>query len=296
MRHRLCGIILALNCFALTGMEINWSKARTVHPGIELIQLESTLPRLQKINLMRIDLQNKALRFTGTPRDPDWGKPMPDYDKLKIHTRRVRTRDFMLHARKPQDQNGPGLNMIVAINAAPWIPWEKPFDHKYAHPIGVNISDGQVISDSTAPRAAFVVYKDGNADIVPSIPKTDYPKINLAASGFFLILQDGNFVEDNYSSNPQPRTAYGLSRDRRYLYLMTIDGRQKDWSLGATIRETAELLKDAGSHNAINMDGGGSATLCYWDAEQKKPVVLNRHSKDSYERPVGSSIGICLDK
>ncbi len=283
-------IVLILSCFALAAAEIDWDKAQTVQTGVKLVRLENTEPRLQKINVMRIDLQTPGLRFTATGRDADYGKPMPDHEKFTIHTKRIRTREFLLTSRKN------GLNMIVAVNAAPWRPWEKPFNHTYAQVTGLNISDGVVVSDSPKTKAVFVVYKDGKTDIVPSVPEEDYPKIQLAATGFTIILKNGENLMSDDKAKPQPRTAYGLSADRHYMYIVTIDGRQKEWSLGATLKETATILKDAGAGDGINMDGGGSTTLYYWDAEKSAPVTLNRHNQDGYERTVATSIGICLGK
>ncbi len=284
---RYCCLLL-LSCFALFGAEIDWDKAQTVQTGVKLIKLENTEPRLQKINVMRIDLRTKGLRFTATGRDADYGKPMPDHEKFIIQTKRTRTREFLLNSRKN------GLNMIVAVNAAPWRPWEKPFDHKYGQLTGLNISDGVIVSDSKNSHAIFVVYKDGKTDIVASVPEEDYPKIQLASTGFTIILKNGGNLMNDDQAKPQPRTAYGLSADRHYMYIATIDGRQQDWSMGATLKETAAILKDAGSSDGINMDGGGSTTLYYWDAEKDQPVTLARHTKDGYERTVASSIGLYL--
>jgi len=187
--------------------------------------------------------------------------------------------------------------MIVAANSAPWWPWTPPYTHQYAHPAGIGILNGEVICDTKPHKAVFVVYENGKVDIVTEVPEADYKKIRLAASGFAIILRDGELLEGGgYEKALNPRCAYGLSKDRRYLYLLTIDGRQKDWSLGATGLETAGILKDAGACDAINMDGGGSTTLCYWDAKTRKPVVVNRHTADGYQRPVGSNIGIYLNK
>ena len=63
---------------------------------------------------------------------------------------------------------------------------------------------------------------------------------------------------------------------------------------GKTIEEINKLLKEAGAADAINMDGGGSATLCYWDEKTKTPVTVNRQTESGYQRPVGSNIGIYL--
>lgn len=289
MRHLLFTLLLLTAC-SLFALEVDWSKAKPVQTGALLLKFELTEPRLEKINLMRIDLRTPGLTFTGTARDPDWGKPMPDYPKGIIRTKRIRTRDFMLNGRKQ------GLNMIVAANSAPWSPWRKPFTHKYANPAGLGILDGEVICDRRPHRAVFRVDRDGRVDIVDSVPEEEYSKIRVAATGFAIILRDGKILPGGgYEKNPMPRIAYGLSQDRHYLYIITVDGRQKGWSLGATGPEVAAMLRDAGAADAINMDGGGSATLCYWDEAKQTPVTVNRHTKEGYQRPVGSNIGIYLE-
>lgn len=297
MRHRIIFLLMLLCAFTLAAETIDWDNAPNVQEGVRLVRIEREQPRLMKINLMRIDLHTKGLQFTGTARDPDWGKPMPDCGDTLIRTKRIRTRDFLLNARKPGKEGGSGLNMIVAANSAPWWPWKPPYNHKYAHPAGLGILNGEVICDTKPHRAVFVVYADGRVDIVPAVPEEDYRKIRVAASGFAILLRNGEFaVGGNYEKSPMPRIAYGLSKDRRYLYIVTVDGRRKEWSMGATGRETAELLKDAGAADAVNMDGGGSATLCYWDEKARKPVTVNRHTESGYQRTVGSNIGICIER
>lgn len=286
---------LLLTGLTLGAAAIDWSKAEPVQRGVLLYRMAIESPRLMKVNLMRIDLRTPGLRFTGTGRDPDWGKPMPDYPKAKIRTRRIRTADFMRGARAAKEEGGSERNMIVAANSAPWWPWTAPWNHVYAHPSGLGILNGEVICDSRPHRAVFVVYEDGRVDIVPEVPESDYGKIRVAASGFAIILQDGKVLEGgDYEKKLMPRIAYGLSADRRYLYIVTADGRQKKWSLGSTGVETAGFLVDAGAADGIDMDGGGSATLCYWDEAEQRPVVVNQQPK-KVERKVGSNIGIYLE-
>ena len=295
MRKSWLFLPVLLCAFTLAAEKIDWEQVPELRPGVRLLELEREEPRLMKINLMRIDLKLPGLEFTGSARDADWGKPMPDYPQKPIRTKRIRTRDFMLNARKPVNEGGLGLDMIVAANSAPWLPWEKPFTHKYAHPAGLGILNGEVICDTRPHNAVFVVYENGKVDIVSSVPEEDYRKIRVAASGFAIIMRDGEILPGgNYEKKKMPRIAYGLSKDRHYLYIITIDGRQKKWSMGATGPETAAFLQDAGAYDAINMDGGGSATLCYWDEKKGEPVTVNRHDKSGYQRPVGSNLGIWL--
>jgi hypothetical protein len=57
-----------------------------------------------------------------------------------------------------------------------------------------------------------------------------------------------------------PRTAVALTEDN-HLLLLTIDGRQNDISVGMSLEEVAQTLKDFGAVDAVNLDGGGSARM-----------------------------------
>ena len=163
---RSIAIALPLLTCAITAVAADWDSAKSLYPGVKLMQIKKTKPRLLRIFIMRIDLQTPGLTFAVTGRDPDWDKPMPDYPKLKIRTKRTTTGDFLRNARKPVSSGGLGLNMIVAVNATPWRPWTSPYTHKYADPPGVNISDGVIVGNRKGKNPAFVVYRDGNVDIV----------------------------------------------------------------------------------------------------------------------------------
>ena len=57
-----------------------------------------------------------------------------------------------------------------------------------------------------------------------------------------------------------PRSAMGLSADRRTLYLVAVDGRSSV-SSGMYGAELAKLMEDLGAHVAFNLDGGGSTQM-----------------------------------
>jgi exopolysaccharide biosynthesis protein len=91
-----------------------------------------------------------------------------------------------------------------------------------------------------------------------------------------------------------PRTAIGINRNGRYLYLVVVDGRQPLYSEGATLVEIAELLMDQGAYAGMNMDGGGSSTMVF-EGEDGKPVILNSPIDSlipGRERPVGNHLGV----
>ncbi|MEB3285288.1 MAG: phosphodiester glycosidase family protein [Candidatus Sericytochromatia bacterium] len=79
-----------------------------------------------------------------------------------------------------------------------------------------------------------------------------------------------------------PRTAIGITRNKKYM-LVTIDGRQPGYSVGATLQELAHVLKDLGNIEAINLDGGGSTTM--W----LRGKVIGSPS-EGRERPVSTAL------
>ena len=271
----------------------DWSQAVELHPGIRHAKMTVEKPRRMQINAARIDLDTPGLRLRSTGRDPDWGKPMPDFPTLAIRTRRQKTRDFIRQARQPVGDGGLGLNLVFAINATPWNPWQKPFTHKYADKLGLVVSEGELVSEANG-RPSLLIRRDGTADMIATTAETDLTGLATAVSGFAFVLQDGKVVQGG--KDLAPRTGYGLTADKRALFLITIDGRQPQFSDGATTGEVGEWLLHLGAKTGINMDGGGSTTMAVWKpagnaGEEDAVVQLNRHQNGA-ERTVGCNLGI----
>ncbi len=112
-------------------------------------------------------------------------------------------------------------------------------------------------------------------------------------SGHPTILWDGTPVDpavdpdtgDPLCLNRHPRTAVGLSADRRFLVLAVVDGRATGRA-GMRCRELAGLLAELGAATGMNMDGGGSST--FWMAGRG---VVN-HPSDGTERVVGNHLAV----
>ncbi len=286
----LAGFALAL---AASADPVDWDRAEQVQTGVRLVRREYTTPRLMKAVVARIDLKTPGIRFTGTHRDAKWGEPMPDFtNSVKaIRTRRQTTADFMLSER------AKGRDVIVAFNSAPWSPWCKPWNHKYGDPSRLNVTEGVVISDHGQKRNhLFVAWNDGRCEIVENIPSNRYEHVQVAHSGFDILMKDGRPTADasRYSRALHPRMVYGLSRDGRYLFVLAIDGRQEGWSLGADQHDMIGMMREAGASDVVNMDGGGSTTLVYWDG--CRPVMANRHEPSGKIcRANGMNIAVYLD-
>lgn len=89
-----------------------------------------------------------------------------------------------------------------------------------------------------------------------------------------------------------PRTALGLSADRKTAWLVVVDGRQAGYSMGASLPEMVALFRELGASDAINMDGGGSAAMAV-ASENGTPKLLSRPIHTGVpgrERPVANHI------
>jgi exopolysaccharide biosynthesis protein len=176
---------------------------------------------------------------------------------------------------------------------------------------GLQISKGIVVSaESSAdysgdPRAASLLFTTNKQPmfVFKNLPPgTNTTGIYTAITGYYPIVSNGVNIgaasisgyPDSFIHQTQPRTAFGVSRDGRYLYLLTIDGRQSGYSDGALDSETAYWMLQCGAWNAINMDGGGSTSL-YMADSTGSPVALNHSSylaAYGRERYIGSQFGV----
>lgn len=243
-------------------------------------------PRKLSLHVMRIDTKEPKLRLADTGRADGWGETMPNHDgenlgKYTIRTKRETTVDFMRRHRKDSQ------DMLVAVNAQPWSPFESGVAHPYADRLGLTVSGGLLVSPPNG-GPSLVVRKDGGLDMVATDDDSNLSEIELAVTGFSFCLVDGKPTPPDKTLHP--RTGYGLCREKRFLYLLVIDGRQ-DASQGATVHEVGVWLRHYGAYTGINMDGGGSTTMTRWNPAKKKVEILNRPSGGE-PRKVGSNLAV----
>lgn len=104
------------------------------------------------------------------------------------------------------------------------------------------------------------------------------------------VLVRGGVVQQVDDVALHPRTAVGFSSDRKRMFLAQVDGRQA-LSRGMTLRELAEHLRSLGATDALELDGGGSATLVARRPGEAVTTVEN-HPSDGREREVANSVGL----
>ncbi len=172
--------------------------------------------------------------------------------------------------------------------------------------IGLSVSDGKVVSPArvfrgvgdpvlvfTRDRKARIKREDEqiDADVFDAVAGIGASESDPSRSGF--LVTAGTNTADSARVEPDkrhPRSAVGVSADGWTLYVLAIDGRQPDWSVGATLRELADVLILAGAHDAINLDGGGSTTMLH-RGPGESVHQMNRPSEKSGLRPVANCLG-----
>ncbi len=250
---------------------------QSLFPGITYLRTDVTLPRLNVVHVIAIDLQTAKLEFLVTP--------SPNISNILCS----RVTSAFLEEFKLQ----------VAINGGYYSYVDNTLDSTAYCPNGgvpVKVTDyaasrGKVYSpQKTAQPTIFI----GPRNQV-NINKMDGYVFN-AVSGDRVVVDKGIVVKNLAALAPAPRTAVGLSKNARWLTLMVVDGRQADYSEGVTLPELGELLISFGAYTGVNMDGGGSSTMVIKGFDGKARVLNSPidMGKPGRERPVANHLGLLV--
>lgn len=232
---------------------------------------DSAEPRLQKVNALRVDLYDPNIVLFTTPSN---GPTAGETDR----------------------QTGGEFVMTYGVQAAvnTHFYYTGSDIHWNADLIGLSISEGQVVSAAESlpyGGRSLLVSQNNIARFEVTSPVSDLTGVWTAVEAWPFFLVNGVNYGDPSEASVHPRTAVGLSEGDRYLILITIDGRQPEYSDGATFWETAAWLLRFGAYNGLNLDGGGSTHMWISNGDGGA-IALNSPSED---RAVGSHLGIFAD-
>ncbi len=101
---------------------------------------------------------------------------------------------------------------------------------------------------------------------------------------------DENHRNRHYYDNNIPRSAIGYNEVGTVLYTVTVEGYEVEDSKGLTQRELAELMIELGAYQAMEYDGGGSATL--W---MRPNGAINDFGYEG-ERPIANAVVFYWDE
>lgn len=223
---------------------------KPIFRGVATLRAASSLPWLQQVRVLRVDLREPGVNFLVTPAN---GKQPKDVGART-------TTEFLTEFHCQAAINGSVFDTYARQRG-------EPMDV-----LGLSLSRGHLYSRPNRWDALLI--SAGNKAWIARSP-VDTRGAHNGLSGYRAVLVDGR--NRGSMADRHPRSAAGISRDGRYLLLMVIDGRQPGWSEGATTAETAEWLRRLGAYNALNLDGGGSTTLVV-EGPDGQAATLNRPS------------------
>ena len=165
-------------------------------------------------------------------------------------------------------------NAILAING----------DYYGVKTDGYVLKNGKLYRNDVRSRNQedLVIYKDGTYG---TIIEGDTKAENLTAQGVYnllafgpVLVRDSEIVvskEDEVATYnvSNPRTAIGFAEENHFIFVVS-DGRTDD-SVGLTLYDLAEFMKEQGVVFAYNLDGGGSSTI-YFNGK------VRNHTTDGY--------------
>jgi hypothetical protein len=141
-------------------------------------------------------------------------------------------------------------------------------------------SDTMVLSVSSRISSQFAAVKVGDTIRISTATSPDLAGSMTAIGGWPALVRGRKTTAIPGLPIRHPRTAVGWNKE--HLFLVEVDGRQKA-SAGMTFPELATYMLNLGCDEAINLDGGGSATMWFLGN------VINSPS-EGRERPAANAL------
>ena len=188
------------------------------YPTVEITALTFTEPRPLRAWVVEIDLTSPDLDIQVTPR----GK----FTDKRFETASATTLDF-----------AKDFGLQLAINATPFSPIRTK-SGEGVDVMGLSMSAGDLYSSPAAKFGALVFDAKHQARLLPPPIESEQLKDMFnAVGGYGTLLTAGKNVspegpEPGAKVPLHPRTAVGLSADRKTMWWLIVDGRQKGVSEG----------------------------------------------------------------
>ncbi len=232
-------------------------------------------------HVVKVDLDAPGISFLVTPRND-----LDGYDYA------ARTTSQFLGEFGPQVAiNGDFFKPFYSNSVFDFYP--RPGDGVNTR--GINAASNQLVSGNNFGDQFSTVYFTANQVAFFEPPSAGYEQmlsgsLPLVAAGEPASVSDN----DSYTITRHPRTAIAQDATGRTLIAIVVDGRQTNYSEGASLRELTALILQHGGYQAINLDGGGSSTLVQMDRDGGTKLLNSPiHTRvPGRERPVANHLGI----
>jgi hypothetical protein len=147
-----------------------------------------------------------------------------------------------------------------AFNALPNEKGKRDTNWREAMPVDILAWVRHAGQDRSAPQAGYGNFWMDQAGRARIGPVAGSKEATEAVAGFNILMQ-GGAIKGTPDAVLHPRTAVGVDKEGRRVWLVVVDGRQKGYSEGMTCYEMAGLLQRMGCWDALNLDGGGSSVM-----------------------------------
>lgn len=215
--------------------------------------------------------------------------------------RRVDAVELYTPAIGASTHTGGGFELVLArAEGSPWLPLRagrtytarvreiRQGGNTPMAPNSLILSVGPAVSRGTLQQLVTNAVLEISTATMPALHG-----IRTAISGGPVLLKNGKrqhlepAQSDSYEVTSMferhPRAAVGWNA--KCFYLVEVDGRQKRLSVGMTLDELTNWLRKQGCEDAMNLDGGGSATLWYGGRVRNSPC-------DRMERDIANCLVI----
>lgn len=165
-------------------------------------------------------------------------------------------------------------NAVVAINGGGFI--DINGESNGGEPRGIIIEDGKIIQSSrNRDKAGGVIgFTNDNKLFLGDVSAQEAVNAGVRDAvefGPFLVINGkSSFIQGNGGYGIHPRTAIGQRKDGIVLFLV-VDGRRVD-SIGAGMKDLADIMLKYGAYNAANLDGGNSSVLVINNEIVNRPI------------------------
>lgn len=195
-----------------------------------------------------------------------------------------------------------GVDLILEREGnSPWLPLRPGRTYSAKVRIQQKAREIQITDDililSAGRRAKLPKLSDGAILKISTETHPSLRGVSEALSGGPILVQNGKRVpikaveSDSYifssMKERHPRSAIGWNDE--YYFLVSVDGRKPGVSEGLTLEELSFQLVKMGCKDALNLDGGGSATL-WFDGKVRNYLC------DGYERKIANGLSFVVKK
>lgn len=278
--------------------QMRWERVDSLYgplpSSVQLFKSKDSIEGMPNISYYVVaDLKDKALTFTSDTSDNRRLTPLQFYERnnnplvtvnctffsfetnrnLSLLVKNRKTLSYNNHIAK--GRGGDSLLYIKFLGSAFGISKKRKADVAWIYADSVKrwpvaVESSPVIVTDSVPFVSLAQFQfRQNGRNKESLGIKSKWKMQTAVGGGPVLVKDGEIRITNNEerkfmgkaiNDKHPRTAMGYTADEK-LIILVIQGRFPGTAEGASLTQTAQMLKDLGCVEALNLDGGGSSCL-----------------------------------